>query len=216
MGDPMWSARARPVVVLAVVCAASSCEGVPEQPSSISGAEATPGSSSVAVERARAVIKPVTWPPASAMDVAARGGLDERNRQAVDRSPIPVLVPAEPGWLASATVMAKEHWYALSSSRDGLSLALRGTRLAHRYPTIAAQRGREQIRGRPAFVSTDRRIVSVSWQQHGVAYSLDLECAAPDDRRCADSAFAIGLANALVFVGGRRESAAPRDTEAAR
>jgi hypothetical protein len=205
----MWSSRAIPVVALVALSAALGCEGGAEPPVAGSGGEAAPSPSEVVAERAQVVIKPVMWPEASAVDVGARGGLDETGRRAVDRSPVPVLLPAEPAWLATATVMSKQHWYALSSFHDGVSLALRGTRLAHRYPAIAAQRGRSQVRGQPAFVTTDRRIVSVAWQQYGVAYSLDLECAAPDDRRCVDGSAAIGLADELVFVGGQRKPSEP-------
>jgi hypothetical protein len=150
------------------------------------------------------------------VDEDARSRASAELRSAVDRSPVPVLVPPDGDWLAGSVLIVKEHWYALSATRDGLSLALRGTRFAHRHPDIAPQVGRHRVRGQPAFATSDRRIVSVSWQEYGAAYSLDLECAAPDDARCAAPAHVFQLADRLVFVGGDRDSTSEADREVPR
>jgi hypothetical protein len=60
----------------------------------------------------------------------------------------------------------------------------------------------------PAFVGENRRIWTVSWIEHNVAYSLDLECATADDERCADERAALGWADELRYVGGRGPTAA--------
>ena len=67
------------------------------------------------------------------------------------------------------------------------------------------------MRGEPAFVSENRRIWTVSWLEHGVAYGLDIECASPTDTRCTDENFAITLVDELTYVGGRNATVAEGD-----
>ena len=151
----------------------------------------------------------VTWPTRSAIDQDARAALDDQARTAVDQAPVPVLVPPSRAWLTRARVIARQHWVAVSSAQDGLTLSIQGNRLAHRYPQIQPASGNRQIRGLPGFVTEQEHIWSLSWLEHGVAYTLDLECASPEDARCADERLALELASQLAYVGGDDRSAAP-------
>jgi hypothetical protein len=144
----------------------------------------------------------VSWPARAAIDQKARAALEADARAAVDRSPVPVMVPADRAMLGRTRVFAREQWVAVSSSFDGLSLSIHGRRLAHRYPQIEPVRGPRLVRGLPGFISHEEGIWTLSWLEHGVAYSLDLECASPEDGRCADERQALELAEGLAYVGG--------------
>ena len=41
-----------------------------------------------------------------------------------------------------------------------------------------------------------------------MSYSVDVECESPDDARCLTSAFVLGVARGLVYVGGAGAEAA--------
>lgn len=153
------------------------------------------------------VVKAVEWPSPARMDGTARQALTDAARRAVDRSPVPVLVPATRPWLERATVICKPDWYSLSATHDELSVVLRASRLAYRYPDIQPMQGDQRVRGLPAFVSGNDRVRRTSWTEFGVAYSLELLCSLPGDARCADETLLRDMAAALVYVGGNRRSA---------
>jgi hypothetical protein len=138
------------------------------------------------------------------LDERARSTLSETARQATDRSPVPVFVPVATDWRGEPQVMLGEHWFAFSGQRDGVTVAVQGTRLARQYDGIEPATGPRRVRGQPAFVSSNRRIWGASWIEGGVAYSLDVECAEADDDRCADERFVLEQANRLAYVGGDR------------
>lgn len=192
------------VFAIALGTVAAGCDRAADRSAAPAGQHTPAPASTAAAEPARKVVQRVTWDEVPALDEAARAALDDGNRALVDRSPVPVLVPADEAWLAKAKVMVKEHWYALSSRHDGLGLALSAKRVAHRYPGLVGGAPRQRVRGQPAVVSSDRRIVTVSWTQYGIAYSADLECDRPDDARCADPSFLMELCEGLAFVGGDR------------
>lgn len=191
----------RPSLAVCLACAALGCERDAPADGAPSPTVAAPTIPQAEPAR-RAVIKKVQWPARQSIDLDARQRLSEAARTAVDQSPAPVLVPAAKGLLPNATVIAKEHWVAVSSHDDGLTVSLHGKRLAYRYDHIKPVQGRHRIRGTAAYVSQDRRIWSVSWTEHGVAYSLDLECARGDDPRCDDERHLVKLAAGLAYVGG--------------
>lgn len=145
----------------------------------------------------------VTWPEASAVDGATRAALTDEARAAVDRAPVPALVVARPELLARSVIMAKEHWYAVSASHDGLTVSIHASRVAHRYPHTPKAQGRGRVRGHHAFVTQNEGIWSAAWVEGGVAYALEVECGQRPDARCDDEALVLSLAGDLRYVGGR-------------
>jgi len=195
--DPHPIALALPVLLVGLACEPRA--EIPDHPAGAARSEAP--AARPAVEPTTKLM-PVAWPPHSAIDLSARAALDDQARQAVDQAPVPVMVPAGREWLARARVIARQHWVAVSSANDGVTISIQGNRLAHRYPQIPPARGNRQIRGWPGFITQQDHIWSLSWLEHGVAYTLDLECASPEDARCADERHALELAAGLAYVGG--------------
>jgi hypothetical protein len=126
--------------------------------------------------------------------------LDERGRRALQRSPVPALVPSADALLAAATLMSGPHWFALSTRDDGLVVSLHATDHAHRYRHIAPHRGASRVRGHDALVTQNERIWSAAWIEHGAAYVLELECARAADARCDDPAALLAVAEQLVSM----------------
>ena len=73
---------------------------------------------------------------------------------------------------------------------------------AHLYPHIGAVTPHDRVRGVPGWITRNERIWSLSWIEHGAAYTLELECAEETDPRCRTDATARQLAAALVYAGG--------------
>ena len=144
----------------------------------------------------------IAWPEAAAVDRGVRDALPVAARRAVDRSPVPALVPRRAELLASATVLAREQWYAVSARGEGFTVSIHATRMGHRYPSIQPATGDRSLRGTKAFVTRNEAIWSASWRERGASYTMDVECADPGAARCADEAFLLELVEDLAYVGG--------------
>jgi len=201
----------RRLMRLALGCALAACSiltaGCHESTEPAAGARATAATPQAAPHDM--VLHRVSWPAANRLDVEARAALPEAARLAVDESPVPVLVVAEPGWLAVSRVMTRGSWYALAAHANGLSLAIRGNRLAHRYADIPPAQGPHRVRNQPAFITDNAHIWSATWLEGGVSYSIELECASADDGRCDDDAELRQLASRLRYVGGAAQRSTP-------
>lgn len=133
-----------------------------------------------------------------AIDNAARALLRDASRIAADRAPVPVLVPRS---LASkATVMSEDHWAAVHIGHDGLTISVHATDQAFAHPEVEPMQSPRTLRGAPVWITENEQIWSAAWTEHGVAYSLELECARPSEPRCADETLLLQLANELVAV----------------
>lgn len=134
----------------------------------------------------------------------AYAALDATSRDAVDRSPVPVLLlPVD--YAADAQVMVGPRWLAVAWSRDGLTLNLHATDAAG--PALSEEElqrlppATHEVRGVPARTTVNDGIRSVAWEHEGVAYSLEAECAdVSEDVRCAAPTFLLELADALVAL----------------
>lgn len=146
------------------------------------------------------------WPARDTIDERVRWRLPEALRSTIDDSPVPVLIPGDPGWaepfLSSPRGAGRPgHGYAFSARRAGQTIAIQGSRLATLVPGIGRHDGRERLRGGHGFVSDNDGIKTATWIEHGVAYALDLECDSPDSPDCDLDAARAEVA-ALVYVGG--------------
>lgn len=149
--------------------------------------------------------------PAGAPDAARLERLPAKAREAVARATSPVLAPERPELLASATLTAKPAYWALHLSHGGLTVVVTSSRVAHRYeglvdPARAGADGRvrgdRSLRGTDAWITRNEGIVSAAWTEDGAALSLELECARPDDERCAKDDELLALAASLAWIGG--------------
>jgi hypothetical protein len=160
---------------------------------------------SVATPSAGTTVRPkVSWPDRADRAALSSLGADASN---VPRSPVPVLAPSPARVrLDGPRVMVDAEYYAIHATLAGapeITIAIQGTRLAHRYEAIAPIEGKQTVRGLHGFVTVNEGIRSASWTENGVSYTLDVECHDPfGDARCTGDAFVLELADSLVYVGG--------------
>jgi hypothetical protein len=134
------------------------------------------------------------------VDQAARALLRSGSRTVADRAPVPVLVPR--ALAAKATVMSDGHWAAVHIGHDSLTISIQGSDLAFIHPEVPPLQANKTVRGALAWVTENEGIWSASWSEHGVAFTMEVECARPDEPRCADDSTLLALTRDLVVVGG--------------
>jgi hypothetical protein len=148
------------------------------------------------------------WPPVATIDREVRGRAPAALLAAVARSPVPVLVPADPSWLVRAGLYVADDpqafGYALAATlvdADGeRHLSVMASRITTLLPHIGQVRG-TAVRSGEGFWSVNEGVRTASWIEHGVAYTLDLECFDPEAANC-DEATLRELVAGLVYVGG--------------
>jgi hypothetical protein len=160
---------------------------------------------SVAVSTESLVVTPKVTVPAAKVDARAFAALGDAKRatELVARSPVPVLAPTSVT-LERPTFVVGAEYYALTGRVSGTTIAIQGTRAAHRYEGIGPIPGDRTLRGMRGFVSINEGIRTTSWMEGGVAYSVDIECADPNDARCASETFALDVVEHLGFAGAGR------------
>lgn len=150
----------------------------------------------------------VQWPERSQLQADVLARMTDAARAAVQLSPLPVLVPRKAGLTERTQLAVKPAFYAASirgeGEHAGVVLNVSATRIAHRYPGMPRAEKTDRVRGdRPAWVLANEGIWSVTWDEHGVSYVVELECARPyEDTRCANSDYVVAIADDLAFVGG--------------
>jgi len=149
------------------------------------------------------------WPPADELAQDVRARAPAALLEAIARSPVPVLVPGDPAWLARARLYVPEDprafGYAFAGSdgdgpEDARHLSVQASRIATLVPHIGRIRG-DAVRSGEGSFSVNEGVRTASWIEHGVAYSLDLECFDPAAPTC-DEATLRELVAGLVYVGG--------------
>jgi hypothetical protein len=140
--------------------------------------------------------------PAGVIDAVALAKLTPEAQSAVTRSPVTVLVPRDAALLAAGTVMADKSWYAFHAQVNGVTIAIQGTNVVHAYPEVAPDDGNTVLRRGRGYVTVNEGIRTVSFNEEGVAYAVDVECGTAGDTHCASDAYVLELANGLVKVGG--------------
>jgi hypothetical protein len=151
-------------------------------------------------ERVRRVAQ---WPDDDAIDESVVTMMPSASRASVDELTLPALVSNRPGFASTTMVLPGQRWYAMWSQHEGLTVTLNASGEARVYAHVQPFPGNERVRGTDAFVTQNESIWSVAWIEHGIAYDLNLECESPTMPECQDSAFAMELAEDLVYVGPR-------------
>ena len=125
------------------------------------------------------------------------------SRAAIDELTLPALVSSRREFADNTEVMPGQRWYATLSRFDGLTVTLNASGEARVYSHVKPFTGNERVRDTDAFVTQNETIWSVAWIENGIAYDLGLECESPTMPECQDGAFAVELAEDLVYVGPR-------------
>lgn len=158
-----------------------------------------------------AIARIVAWPGDDALARDRVGTLSESDREAIGRSPVPVLVPASADADGEARVMALPHGYAFWQQDGERTVSLQASGTARVIEGLAPAPANAVVRGREAWSTRNEGIVVTSWIEHGAAYALQIECARASDEACTRDEVVLALAESLVFVGpdaGAREEAA--------
>ncbi len=123
---------------------------------------------------------------------------------------LPVLIPSLQAARTSRAgdqgmlVFPNEDFYTASMTMDGLLVEVSGsrrinTRIADPLEARRLRAGQDAEGFRVTSIEGGQ---TVDFSRYGAAYSVTLECARPDDLRCADPNFAIDMARRLVIAGG--------------
>lgn len=124
-------------------------------------------------------------------------------RQRLAASTLPVLLPGSmtPAQLAAGVVTTGPHWYALSSTHDGVTLYLQGTRTTVEHGQVALDEAGDEIARQPYVISRTHQITTLSFERFGLGYHLDVECARPEsDSRCTQDDYARSLHESMTLL----------------
>lgn len=130
--------------------------------------------------------------------------LSEQAQQVVKESPIPVLLPDDDGLLGSAYLTIGESWYTASMKGAGVTVVVNGSGKSREIAGVTTDKEGDGPTKGDHILTRTHGIVTLSFQEFGAAYSIDVECEAPmEDSRCTGDDFVINLAEEAGVV--RRE-----------
>jgi len=158
----------------------------------------------------------VDWPARASIDRPVVERLPTAERAKLGRAPVPVLVPRSPGLTDKLELVVRSQFVAASidgaGEHKGVHVFVSATKVAHRYDDVTPLQRTHTVRTHPAWVLQNEGIWSATWEEHGVSYLVEVECAEPgSDARCGNANYTLRLAEDLAFVGGsfgRAEGAA--------
>lgn len=121
----------------------------------------------------------------------------EMNPGDLDVTEVPVLLL--PDQFEDVVVTSERVWYGASFRDESVTVYLHGTTAFVDAPAeLGDVTPTATIRGVGGYATVNEAIQTITWQENGAAYSLDVECASPIDRRCQSSDYLIDIAARLV------------------
>lgn len=153
----------------------------------------------------------VTWPAAAAADEIALRRFGAEGRARIAKTPLPVLAPAEP--FDDLVFVGEDAFYSVNGHRDAtlpsgetsrLTVTVHAARRLHVHDDSPADVPTVPLRKTRGLSTVNEDIVTVTWIEGGVAYSVDAECSNVADARCQGDQYVRALTDGLVFVGGAR------------
>lgn len=154
-------------------------------------------------------------PPERLQRTPLRELLSPAARRALGDCMVTLLVPDDPSLVATADVRAGQDWAAISFPRGDHTVTLHAARPSpprgperrrgRAPPPPPPEPPREQrIRGARAEVSVAGGRAVATWEERGVAYTLDISCAVASDPRCTRERAVHEFASALVPLDAPR------------
>lgn len=130
--------------------------------------------------------------------------LPPASQEAVRRARLPLLLPEDRALLGNAIVTSGPRFSALSAQGDGWSLSISGTDHRHELAEeLPPPEPADRVRGVPAIFTENDGIRTVTWDEAGLAWAVDVECYdVENDARCANDDFLRSLTESLELVGG--------------
>ena len=146
----------------------------------------------------------VQWPSPEALNLEIQNALSAASREAVSKSPVPVLVPGARDLAEATTVLVGPHWFAASIPLGSDSASINATRVTHLEGGVEpVQEPALRVRGQAARTWQSEGIWNLTWQEFGVYYLLRVGCPSSESPKCEDDSYIRSLAGSLVFVGGQ-------------
>jgi hypothetical protein len=136
---------------------------------------------------------------------ALRDVMRPDSRAALDATTVPLLFPNDLALAATAVVTSGPRWVAASIPQADLTVSIHATREAMPPPALNPPRHSDRLRALPATITVNEGIRAATWEEGGVAYMVDVECARPaEDPRCTADVFVRALVEGLVRVEAAR------------
>jgi hypothetical protein len=138
-------------------------------------------------------------------------GISEKTRAEIAKSPVPVLWPSE--GLAGAVFVGEPVFYSVSGYQDvtlsngeasRATVTVQGTSVTHNEERVDNVQNLT-LHGQRAHITRNEEIVSATWVEGGVYYTVDVECSKVSaDERCSRDTFVSAIADGLVKLGGAK------------
>ena len=155
----------------------------------------------------------IKWPKVGSEDMALVKSLFAEDRVAIGMTPMPVLWPSAKNVVRTAYV-GQDAFYSIaatsqldlpSGNKSIATITVQGTRKFVEHEGMpTAPISNRTYRGKPAFFTVNEGIVSATWFEYGVSYTVDVECSSAEDSRCGGDGYVQELVESLRFVGGQR------------
>lgn len=155
----------------------------------------------------------IKWPAVGSEDKALLKSILAEDRVAIAKTPMPVLWPSAKDVLRTAYV-GQDAFYSIaatstvelaSGTKSTATITVQGTRkLIDHEEMPKGGIGNRTYRGHSAFYTVNEGIVTATWFEFGVSYSVDVECSTAEDARCGGDAYLKDVIESLHFVGGMR------------
>lgn len=149
------------------------------------------------------------------VDTATRDLLNAADREKVQVSAVPILLPKVPAALATLKLIADKSFYSVSWAVSADAHAnIEGSRIAFRYPDFKLHRtdqNMRKVRSSSGMVTESEGIWTLAWNEYGASYVLAIECSKTGVFTCSQDGL-IGVANELGYVGGGGHAPPGRST----
>lgn len=155
----------------------------------------------------------IKWPAVGSEDKILEKSLLAEDRAAIARTPVPVLWPNAKNIVRSAYV-GQDAFYSIAATstmdlpngnKSTATINVQGTRkfveIENMPKTGVTNR---TYRNKPALFTVNEGIVTATWIEFGVSYSVDVECSTAEDARCGGDGYVQEIVESLRFVGGLR------------
>ena len=128
------------------------------------------------------------------------------NREQVDRTAVPILLPRDPKLTAGARIYSFGDYYTLTADTLGGGVSLSGT-----ITTVPAGKPLKVESG-PEMLTVQRTVDGqlASFVRFGVLYTVEIRCDSAGDPRCVDDNYVLGLVGkttAVIMGKAAREAA---------
>ena len=155
----------------------------------------------------------IKWPAVGSEDRALEKSLLAEDRNAIAKTPMPVLWPSAKDVVRTAYV-GQDAFYSIaatsmlelpSGNKSIATITVQGTRkLIDHEEMPKGGIGNRTYRNKSAFYTVNEGIVTATWIEFGVSYSVDIECSLAEDARCGGDGYLKDVVESLRFVGGMR------------